>query len=339
MRRCTSDPLGRRSARGAILRPRPRSAGPRAGREPWSLRGGHKKNRPTGLVAASASSRCPEAAAPHRPCDASAQTRAAGSRSVVPRPTPPRLGRRPEDAEKQNARAARPIGRLEGCCCRAGSRGIPSEGYGSRKLFVRRHRLTHVLSSCSVRLQSPLPVDLAPYGFSAPTSSFVATNRTAPRGSWVAGLTRRSHGSPPLLSLASRSEYDLRPLCPETLHRSRGLGSRTILPWGLGPFGAFKTRTATCTGLASPGCAASSGFLNLLTPYSVLAPSGLVSCQWHPWALGLQSLSLAVARSASRPLVPLMPLAVRSRSSRFAPESTRLQGFEHPSGPCPSARG
>jgi hypothetical protein len=54
-------------------------------------------------------------------------------------------------------------------------------------------------------------------------------------------------------------------------------------PWS--PSMAFYTlrriqiQAATNTGFASPGCAAPSGFLNLLTPYSARILSGLVSCR------------------------------------------------------------
>jgi hypothetical protein len=41
----------------------------------------------------------------------------------------------------------------------------------------------------------------------------------------------------------------------------------------------FQKRAATNTGFASPGCAAPSGFLNLLTHYSARNLSGLVSCR------------------------------------------------------------
>jgi hypothetical protein len=48
---------------------------------------------------------------------------------------------------------------------------------------------------------------------------------------------------------------------------------------GFGALRRSQKRAATCTGLASPGCAAPPGFLNLLTRCSTRNPSGLVSCR------------------------------------------------------------
>jgi len=50
---------------------------------------------------------------------------------------------------------------------------------------------------------------------------------------------------------------------------------RTALPWGLLPLRRVSAQAATCAGLASPDCAAPSGFLNLLTLYSTCAFSAL----------------------------------------------------------------
>jgi hypothetical protein len=54
---------------------------------------------------------------------------------------------------------------------------------------------------------------------------------------------------------------------------------------------------------SNPSYATPSGFLNLLTLYSALDPSGLVSCRWRPWASTFSGFPSAVASVASqRPL-------------------------------------
>jgi hypothetical protein len=50
-------------------------------------------------------------------------------------------------------------------------------------------------------------------------------------------------------------------------------------PMGFGALRRLQKQAATNTGLTSPGCAAPSGFLGLLTRYSACNLSGLVSCR------------------------------------------------------------
>ena len=50
---------------------------------------------------------------------------------------------------------------------------------------------------------------------------------------------------------------------------------RITLPWGLLPLRRISAQEATCAGLTWPDCAAPTGFLNLLTPYSAYAFSAL----------------------------------------------------------------
>jgi hypothetical protein len=64
---------------------------------------------------------------------------------------------------------------------------------------------------------------------------------------------------------------------------------------GFGALRRSQKRAATCTGLASPGCAAPSGFFNLLTRCSTRNPSGLVSCRSRPWALTFRGFPSPVA--------------------------------------------
>jgi hypothetical protein len=64
---------------------------------------------------------------------------------------------------------------------------------------------------------------------------------------------------------------------------------------GFGALRRSQKRAATCTGLTSPGCAAPSGFLNLLTRCSTRNPSGLVSCRSRPWASTFRGFPSPVA--------------------------------------------
>jgi hypothetical protein len=107
------------------------------------------------------------------------------------------------------------------------------------------------------------------------------------------------------MPLASRSEFDVNgcarghPSCD---------GSPDRPPGDLAALRRMRTRTATYAGLCRPGYAAPSGFLNLLTRYSTLAPSGLVSCRWRPWASTFSGFPSAVASIASRRSLSPVPL-------------------------------
>jgi hypothetical protein len=58
----------------------------------------------------------------------------------------------------------------------------------------------------------------------------------------------------------------LRPPAPLRYeYRGRHRRPQYALPWGFAALRRFQTETATYAGFASPDCAASSGFLNLLT--------------------------------------------------------------------------
>jgi hypothetical protein len=120
----------------------------------------------------------------------------------------------------------------------------------------------------------------------------------AHRSTWSSSLKARLRlGSP-----SARSHADchqglgvLPPPCPATLsrHLDPQAGSRRPgaprgphdvrftggPPMGLGALRRLQKRAATCTGLTTPGCAAPSGFLSLLTPCSARNLSGLVSCR------------------------------------------------------------
>lgn len=73
----------------------------------------------------------------------------------------------------------------------------------------------------------------------------------------------------------------------------------------------LRMRVATCTGSASPGCAAPPGFLNLLTLCSTRNLSSLVSCRKRPWASRFRRVSLARSGPTSRRVLPFLPFLDR----------------------------
>jgi hypothetical protein len=82
------------------------------------------------------------------------------------------------------------------------------------------------------------------------------------------------------------------------------------------PLRRFKQREATYTGFASPGCAAPTSFLSLLTLCSSRGPSGPVSCQWRPWGSPFRGLFLLRSRHGLPTSHPLLALSSgRSRST------------------------
>jgi hypothetical protein len=72
----------------------------------------------------------------------------------------------------------------------------------------------------------------------------------------------------------------------------------------------MRWRGATCTGLASPGCAAPSGFLSRLTLSSPHHPAGLVSYRRHSWGSPFRGFPF---RSPGRLSAPLAPPGVPCR--------------------------
>jgi hypothetical protein len=58
------------------------------------------------------------------------------------------------------------------------------------------------------------------------------------------------------------------------------------------PFNALNIKQRPTPSLPRLSCAASSGFLNLLTLCSARCPSSLVSCWWRPWAFTYRGLLL-----------------------------------------------
>jgi hypothetical protein len=77
-----------------------------------------------------------------------------------------------------------------------------------------------------------------------------------------------------------------------------------LLSWGSSPLQRSRRRGATYTGFASPGCAAPSGFLTLLTLSSPRCRSGPVSCRWRSWGSPYRGFPSRTAGRASRPPCP-----------------------------------
>jgi len=73
---------------------------------------------------------------------------------------------------------------------------------------------------------------------------------------------------------------------------------RTALPWGFLPYDVSKTQAATNIGFTSPNCAASSGFLCLLTLYSASVRTALFHAESVRGVETLRGFPLPVAATA-----------------------------------------
>jgi hypothetical protein len=100
----------------------------------------------------------------------------------------------------------------------------------------------------------------------------------------------------------------------------------------------LRTEAATNTRLTTPGCAAPSGFLNLLTRYSAPALPALFHAGNAPGLSPTEGFP-SDSRHASRRALSLLPFPVRtSKSIRRHHPTTRtsqLQGLMHSEGPVP----
>jgi hypothetical protein len=90
-----------------------------------------------------------------------------------------------------------------------------------------------------------------------------------------------------------------------TTHKQASSGG---LPWGLLALRRLRSGAATCTGFASPGCAAPSGFLNLLTLSFRPIPVRPCFMPVTPLSFCLQRVPPSDSRDASRRQLPLLPL-------------------------------
>jgi hypothetical protein len=102
----------------------------------------------------------------------------------------------------------------------------------------------------------------------------------------------------------------------------------------------LKKQAATNTGITSPGCAASSGFLGLLTLCSACIRSRLVSCGWRPWASNLQRFSLPDSEERLTTPYPFMLFPARILGQRTIRLSMtpQLQGFAQSRSPFRQTR-
>jgi hypothetical protein len=123
--------------------------------------------------------------------------------------------------------------------------------------------------------------------------------------------------------LASRPEFDPNALAaPQRLPPSGFCGP----PVEFVALRRLQKQAATCTGFASPGYAASSDFLGLLTLHSACNLASSVSRRQRPWAFAFRGFPLPVAahrlRFAALPAVS--PAARACPPIRFAPEGGSL---------------
>jgi len=112
------------------------------------------------------------------------------------------------------------------------------------------------------------------------------------------------------------------------------------------PFDALSNKQRPTPRLPRPGCAAPSGFLNLLALCSAHCPPSPISCRWRPWAFTYRGLLL----DRSEHHLPMMryppcriPIRVlelsspRLRGFGATAESVALRRFyPRPQSPCPS---
>jgi hypothetical protein len=92
-------------------------------------------------------------------------------------------------------------------------------------------------------------------------------------------------------SRRTHREADRAPRSPEALPRA-------VLPWGFCPYDVSEMRAATCTGIASPGCATPSGFLNLVTSCSAHTRTALFHAESVHGVEALRGFPLPVAATA-----------------------------------------
>jgi hypothetical protein len=104
---------------------------------------------------------------------------------------------------------------------------------------------------------------------------------------------RRRAGSLPSSRHFRRRKLESSPVRPRGFPRLRNGWRPSSM--GFGALRRFQKRAATDAGVASPGYAASSGFLNLLTLSSARNLSSLVSCRLRPWAFAFRGFPSPVA--------------------------------------------
>jgi hypothetical protein len=170
---------------------------------------------------------------------------------------------------------------LQSVACRVS----PFGEYGAPRLSDRCHQLPDRLPARLARLQSVGNIRLAPHWLSAPATRLDPCYRTR-RPAVFTSCPRPKHRSTPAeLSCRSprvrstTSGHLPAPADPSHPKMLRLVVRRRPSHEGLAALQRLRQRAATNTGATSSGCAAPSGFLNLLTRCSARNPSGLVSCR------------------------------------------------------------
>jgi len=85
---------------------------------------------------------------------------------------------------------------------------------------------------------------------------------------------------------------------------------------GFLPLQRIQARAATSTGLTTPGSAAPSGFLNLLTLLLRSRPPGLVSCRIRSWGSAFRGFPLPKAAAALHRACPFLEFAMYRETRR-----------------------
>jgi hypothetical protein len=161
----------------------------------------------------------------------------------------------------------------------------PFRERGDLRLSDRCHQLPDRLPARWARLQSVENNRLAPYWLSAPAARLDPCYRTRRPAIFTSCPRPQRRSAPTELSCRSprvRSTTPGRLPTPDQPSRPKTLlpaARRRPSHEGLAALQRLRQRAATHTEATDSGCAAPSGFLNLLTRYSARNPSGLVSCR------------------------------------------------------------
>jgi hypothetical protein len=178
---------------------------------------------------------------------------------------------------------------------------------------------------------------LAPYGFGAPTLALGPLDPDLRGLQLVSWWQRLDCCHRPLMPFASRSEFV--PNFPAQLSCTANGATLLwlILPWGLSALRRLQRVAATHTRVASPGCAAPSGFLNLLTLCSAAHLPALFRAGS---ALGLLVFRGVPSPVAGASLNATFPPCCLPRARSVEPKSvvvspaSQLRGFAQPESPC-----
>jgi len=172
--------------------------------------------------------------------------------------------------QRTGAAATAPSGspRQGGACRLRGDRPLPAVSVRSsvrpsvaRSGMVKPATLRTSLGALVTRRRGHVPRNL----LADPPMDASARGCSRPRRSAAgpAGRSTERPTAPATAGLSTKRQRDeswddARPSCSRTAYPA-------VLPWGSGTLRRVRSEAATCTGVASPGYAASPGFLDLLT--------------------------------------------------------------------------